>query len=333
MKTAINDFPQLLQTFFTDRLMKQRRASQHTIASYRDSFRLLLKFAQQRLRKSPSAIAIDDLDARLVCAFLEHLEKERRVSVRSRNVRLAAIHSFFRFLAFEKPSHSAQIQQVLAIPTKRDVRRPVCFLMPAEIDALLAAPDTNSWGGRRDRTFLLLAVQTGLRVSELVGLRRKNVVFGTGAHVKCRGKGRKDRCTPLRKDAVTALHAWLREGNGGPEDFLFPNARSGPLSRDGVEYLLRKHPSTACKKCPSLETKRVTAHTLRHSAAMTWLESGVDRTVIALLLGHESTETTDIYLHASMQLKEKALAKTNPNTLSSRRFKPDDAVLAFLKSL
>lgn len=333
MKTQTNDFPRLLQAFFTDRLMKQRRASPHTIASYRDAFRLLLKFAQKRLKKPPSSISIDDLDARLVSAFLEYLEKERRVSVRSRNVRLAAIHSFFKFLAFEEPSHSAQIQQVLAIPTKRYVRRPVCFLTLAEIDALLAAPDTNTWGGRRDRTFLFLAVQTGLRVSELLGLRRKDVVFGTGAHVKCRGKGRKNRCTPLRKDSVTALRAWLRERNGGPEDFLFPNARSGPLSRDGVEYLLRKHLPAARKQCPSLETKRVTAHTLRHSAAMTWLESGVDRTVIALLLGHESADTTDIYLHASMSLKEKAIARTTPKTPSPRRFKPDDAVLEFLKNL
>ena len=333
MKTPTNDFPRLLQAFFMDRLMKQRRASPHTIASYRDTFRLLLKFAQKRLKKSPSSVTIDDLDVPSVCAFLDHLENERGVCARTRNVRLAAIHSFYHFLAFEAPIHSAQIQQVLAIPAKRYVRRPVCFLTQDEIDALLAAPDIGTWGGRRDRTFLLVTAQTGLRVSESLGLRCKDVSLGRGAHVRCRGKGRKNRCTPLRRDSAIALRTWLRERGGEPEDALFPNARGGPLSRDGVEYLLRKHLSTARKHCPSLEGKRVTAHTLRHSAAMEWLQNGVDRTVIALLLGHESAETTDVYLHASMSLKEKAIAKTKSKTIRSTRFKPDDALLAFLKSL
>lgn len=337
MKKNPNDFPKLLQTFFTDRLMKQRQASPHTIAGYRDTFRLLLKFGQKRLKKSPSSIRCEDLDASFVCAFLEHLESNRRVSPRTRNVRLAAVHSFFHFLAFEKPTLSAQIQRVLAIPTKRYVRRPVHFLTQPEIDALIAAPDTTTWGGRRDRTFLLLAVQTGLRVSELLSLRCHDVVLGTGAeagaHVRCTGKGRKNRCTPLRKDSVAALRAWLRECDGDPDDPLFPSTRRGPLGRDGVEYLLRKHVATARACCPSLRQKRVTAHVLRHSAAMEWLQDGVDRAVIALLLGHESAETTDIYLHASMQLKEQAIAKTKAKDFRSRRYKPGDDLLTFLKNL
>lgn len=333
MKKLQNDFPRLLQAFFTDRLIKQRRASPHTIAGYRDTFRLLLKFSHKRLKKLPSAIRNEDLDAPLVCAFLEHLERDRHISPRTRNVRLAAIHSFFQFLAFEKPEHSAQIQRVLAIPTKRYVRRPVCFLTQSEIDALLAAPDTTTWVGRRDRAFLLLAVQTGLRVSELLSLRCQDVVLGTGAHVRCTGKGRKNRCTPLRKDSVIALRTWLKERDGEPEDPLFPSTRSGPLGSDGVEYLLRKHVATARIHCPALQAKRVTAHVLRHSAAMDWLQHGIDRSVIALLLGHESAETTDIYLHASMKLKEQAIAKTKPKELRSRRYKPDDNLLAFLRNL
>jgi site-specific recombinase XerD len=323
----------LLQAFFTERLMQQRRASPHTLASYRDTFRLLLKFAQRLLKKLPSSVTIDDLNASFVCAFLAHLENERGVTARTRNVRLAAIHSFFHFLAFEKPTHSGQIQQVLAIPTKRYARRPVSFLTQPEIDALLAAPDISTWGGRRDRTFLLVAAQTGLRVSELLGLRCEDVVLNDGAHVRCTGKGRKERCTPLRKDSVDALRTWLRERDGDPHEPLFPSVNSTPLGRDGVEYLLRKHLPAARARCPSLETKRVTAHSLRHSAAMEWLQNGVDRTVIALLLGHESAETTDVYLHASMKLKERAVARTKSKTLRSRRFKPDDALLTFLKSL
>jgi site-specific recombinase XerD len=332
-KLPVNDFPRLLQAFFTDRLMKQRRVSPHTIASYRDTFRLLLKFAQRRLKKLPSCVTVDDLDASFVCAFLDYLESARGVCPRTRNVRLAAIHSFFQFLAFEKPTHSAQIQQVLAIPTKRYVRRPVSFLTEPEIDALLAAPDISTWSGRRDRTFLQVAAQTGLRVSELLGLRCNDVVLGDGAHVRCTGKGRKSRCTPLRKDSVAALRIWLRERDGDPDAPLFPSTRGSFLGRDGVEYLLRKHLPAARDRCASLKTKRVTAHSLRHSAAMEWLHHGVDRAVIALLLGHESAETTDVYLQASMKLKERAVAKTTSKTLSSRRFKPDDALLAFLKSL
>ncbi|MFQ5853315.1 MAG: site-specific integrase [Candidatus Binatia bacterium] len=332
MKTN-GDLPALLQAFFTDRLMRQRKASPHTIASHRDTFRLLLGFAQQRLKRAPSKLAIEDLDPPFICAFLEHLEKDRGNSARSRNVRLAAIHSFFRYVALQEPSHSALAQRILAIPSKRYRRRQIEFLTRPEIDALLAAPNQDTWAGRRDRTLILVAVQTGLRVSELTGLCCKDIALETGAHIRCTGKGRKDRCTPLRKEAVTALRAWLRQPNARPEQPLFPNARGGPLSRDGVQYLLAKHVATARKQCPSLKKKRVSPHVLRHSTAMDLLQHGVDRSVIALWLGHESVETTQMYIHANLELKEQALAKTAPLGVPPGRYRPDDQLLAFLKSL
>lgn len=331
---AIPDrFPGLLQAFFTDRLMHQRQASPHTIASYRDTFRLLLQFAHERLRKEPSALSINDLDTPFIGVFLDHLEKNRGIGPRSRNVRLAAIHSFFRYVALHEPSHSGLAQRVLAMPSKRFDRRPIEFLTRPEIEALLAAPDKDSWGGRRDWTLLLVAVQTGLRVSELIGLRCEDVVLGIGAHIRCWGKGRKERCTPLRREAVAALRVWLRERRDRSSDVLFTNARGQQLSRDGVEYLLAKHVAAARRFCASLAKKRITVHVLRHSAAMDLLQHGVDRTVIALWLGHESVETTQMYLHADLQIKEKALAKTTPVKARPGRYRPDDRLLAFLKSL
>ena len=326
-------FPVLLEAFFTDRLMLQQKASPNTIASHRDTFRLLLGFAQERLKKAPSKLTIEDLDAPFVGSFLEYFEKERGNTARSRNVRLAAIHSFFRYVALEEPSCSALAQRILAMPNKRFKRKPIEFLTRTETEALLAAPDQSTWGGRRDRTLLLLAIQTGLRVSELVGLRCSNIVLGTGAHVRCTGKGRKERCTPLRKETVVALRAWLRHLTGDSSEPLFPNARGGPLSRDGVEYLLAKHMATAVKQCPALKKKRVSAHVLRHTTAMDMLEHGVDRSVIALWLGHENIETTQVYLHANMKLKEQALNKAAPFNGRLKRFRPDDELLAFLKSL
>lgn len=326
-------FCELLQAFFTERLMSQRNASPHTIANYRDTFRLLLGFVHRRVKKMPTALAVQELDAPFVGQFLDHLEKERNNSPRSRNVRLAAIHSFFHYVALREPSLVAVAQRVLAIPSKRFTRTPVDFLSRGEVQALLAAPDQNTWSGRRDRAWLLVAVQTGLRVSELIGLRGQDVVLGAGAHVRCTGKGRKTRCVPLRKETVLALRAWVRERGGQPTDALFPNARGTPLTRDGVEYLLAKHLVVARLACPSLKTKRVSAHVLRHTTAMDLLQNGVDRSVIALWLGHESMETTQAYLHANLQLKEQALAKTEPFTGQSRRYRPTDRLLAFLQSL
>jgi site-specific recombinase XerD len=332
MRTSTN-FQALLQAFFTDRLMLQRQASPETIKSYRDAFCLLFRFVQQRLNKAPSALEMGDLDAPLIVDFLCWLETKRGNSTRTRNARLAAIHSFFKYASLYDPAHSGMIQRILAIPGKRYDRAPVEYLTRSETEALLATPDQSTWGGRRDRTLLLLTVQTGLRVSELIGLDRQDIVLDNGAHVRCKGKGRKERCTPLRKETVEVLRVWIRESNGLPSEPLFPNARGHRLSRDGVEYLLRKHATTAAQQCPSLKKKRVSPHTLRHTAAMELLQQGVDRTVIALWLGHETLETVDVYVHANLQMKEQALNKTTPLDVPPGRYRPDDALLAFLKSL
>lgn len=332
MNTPAN-VPRLLEAFFTERLIDQRQASPHTIASYRDAFCLLLRFIEQRTQKAPAMLSLPDLDAPVISAFLDHLEQARGNHPRSRNARLAAVHAFFRYVALHEPGYSALAQRVLAIPAKRYETAPIEFLTRAESEALVAAPDPTTWLGRRDRTLLLLAVQTGLRVSELTGLCCQDVVLGRGAHVRCLGKGRKARCTPLRQDAVSALQAWLRERQGQPTDPLFPTRRGGPLSRDSVEHLVAKHTLTARQHCPSLNTKHVTPHVLRHAAAMELLQHGVDCAVIALWLGHESIETTQIYLHASLEMKEQALEKTAPLDVPPGRYQPDDELLAFLKNL
>ena len=330
---AAADFPRLLALFFTERLMRQRQASPHTIASYRSTFRLLVRYAQRALNKPPSEMALDDFDTSLLGDFLNHLETERGNDPRTRNTRLAAIRSFFRFVALHEPRYAALAQRVLAIPDKRYTRRPVAYLDRDEIEALLRAPNPRTRTGRRDRTLLLVAVQTGLRASELIGLRCEDVRLGAGAHVRCHGKGRKERCTPLRKDAATALRAWLKERRGESVDPVFPNQRGGSLSHDSLGYLLSKHLATARARCPSLAKKRVSFHSLRHSCAMELLQSGVDRAVIALWLGHESVETTYIYLHADLKLKEQAMARTAPSHMPPARYRPDDDVLAFLNRL
>lgn len=333
MKRAMTDLPRLLEAFFLDRLIQQRRVSPYTVASYRDTFRLLLHFAERRLKTAPSALRLADLDAPLVGAFLHHVENERGNSARSRNVRLAAIRSFFRYAALQAPEHAGLIQRVLAMPNKRFERRPVDFLVHPEIDALLEAPDRSTWTGRRDHALLLVAVETGLRCSELAGLRIESLVLGRGAYLRCHGKGRKERCTPLRKSTVAVLRGWLRERAGAPSDPIFPNARGGRLSPDGIEYIVAKHVAAARQCCASLERKRVTPHVLRHTAAMELLRSGVDRAVIALWLGHESVETTQMYLDADLALKERALARTAPRKAHARRYRPRDRLLDFLKGL
>jgi len=331
--TTLTSFPALLERFFTQRLMQQRQASPHTVSSYRDTFRQFLKFVQQRLHKPPSHLNFEEIDASLVVTFLDSLEKRQGLSVRSRNLRLTAIHSFFRYAAFEAPDHSAQIQRVLAIPSKRFTRTLVQFLTRSEVDALLAAPDQHTWSGRRDHAFILLAVQTGLRLSEMTGLKREDLILGTGAHVRVVGKGRKERCTPVAKSTLAVLKAWLREPQRGDSDVLFPSAQGERLSVHGVQYLLNKHRVTASKVCPSLKQKRVTVHRLRHTMAMDLLQAGVDRSVIALWLGHESVETTQIYLEATLAMKEKALAKTTAPRGRPSRYRPGDPLLGFLNSL
>jgi site-specific recombinase XerD len=331
--TASISLAPLLERFFTQRLMQQRQASPHTISSYRDTFRLLLTFTQQRRHTPPARLTLQEIDTPLIVAFLDHLEQHRGLSPRSRNLRLTAIHSFFRYAAFEAPTHAGQIQRVLAIPSRRFTRTLVRGLTRQEVEALLAAPDPRTWFGRRDHAFLLVAVQTGLRLSEMTGLTRQDVTLGTGAHVHVIGKGRKERCTPLAKPTVAVLKAWLREPQRGDGQVLFPNARGGRLSVHGVQYRLVKHGATASRVCPSLKQKRVTVHVLRHTMALDLLQAGVDRSVIALWLGHESVETTQIYLEATLAMKEEALARTTPPNGRPGRYRPGDQLLGFLNSL
>ena len=332
MKNPAN-FPALLESFFTQRLLTQRNASPHTIASYRDTFRLLLHFAQKRLHKPPSQLAMEDLNAPFLGTFLNDLENHRANSARSRNLRLTAIRSFFRYAALEVPQYAALIQRVLAIPNKKQARPLVDFLTQPELRALLTAPNRNTWLGRRDHALVLTALQTGLRLSEITNLRQGDVSLRSGAHIRCQGKGRKERCTPLAKPTVAVLAAWIREQGKDDSKILFPSARGGPLSSDAVQYLVTKYAAVARKNCPSLSQKRVSPHVLRHTAAMELLQAGVDRALIALWLGHESVETTQIYLDADLALKEKVLAKTTPMKGKRGSYKPSDELLGFLKSL
>jgi integrase/recombinase XerD len=322
-----------LQAFFTDRLIRQRHASPHTIAAYRDTLRLLLDYAAGQFARQPCQLDISDLDAPLIARFLDHLEQQRGNSIRTRNLRLAAIHSLFRYAQHRHPEHADDIARVLAIPPKRPDRALVTFLADPEIDALLAAPDRTTWTGRRDHALLVLAIQTGLRASELTGLRRRDVHLATGPHISCHGKGRKDRITPLIPTTVTVLKVWLAERAGNRDDPLFPTIRGQRLSRDGLERRLTKHIGIATQRCPTLREKNVTPHTLRHTAAMRLLHAGVDTTVIALWLGHERVDTTQIYLHADLALKERAIARTTPPDTRPGRYRPPDTLLAFLETL
>lgn len=327
------DLGALLEAFFRKRLISQRRASPHTIASYRDTFRLLLAFAQKRTSRPASKLAFQDMNPSLVSDFLDHLESSRTNTARTRNLRLTAIRSFFHFAALEAPQHGGIIQRVLAIPNKRCKRPLIGYLTRPEIEALLGAVDTSKWIGRRDYALLLVAMQTGLRSSELTGIRREDLTLGTGAHIHCVGKGRKERGTPLTKTACRVLKAWIKEPRSIESAFLFPSLSGGRLSADAVQDLVNKHVAVARAKCPSLMKKRVTPHVLRHTAAMELLQAGVDRSMIALWLGHESVDTTQIYLDANLALKEEILAKTNPVNGKSDRYRPTDRLLSFLNSL
>ena len=322
-----------LQAFFAERLIGQRQASPHTIAAYRDTLRLLLSFAAQHTSRPPSMLDVDDLDAPLIGAFLDHLEHERGNTVRTRNARLAAVRSLFRYAALKHPEHAATIQRVLAIPAKRTDQALVTFLTGPELQALLDAPDQSTWIGRRDHALILLAAQTGLRVSELLGLSCSDIQLGTGAHVNCLGKGRKQRITPLTKQTVDVIRAWIRERAGQPDEPLFTTSTGRKLSRDALEHRLAKHAATAATACPSLATKTITPHVLRHTAAMRLLHADVDTTVIALWLGHEQIQTTQIYLHADLAIKQKALDRTTPPNTRPGRYQPTDLILKFLDAL
>jgi site-specific recombinase XerD len=329
----VTDLAPVLQGFFTDRLARQKKASPNTVAAYRDTCRLLLAFAQDKTGKPPSRLSLADLDAALVGAFLQHLEDDRGNGSATRNARLAAIHSLFKYAAPRAPEHAAVISQVLAIPPRRRERAIVSYLTPEEADALVAAPGRTTWHGRRDHALLLLAIQTGLRVSEITGLARQDVHLGTGPHVRCHGKGRKDRATPLTAQTVKVLRTWLAELGPAPGSPLFPTQSGRRMSRDAVEKLVARHVTAAADSCQSVKEKNVTPHTLRHTAAMTLLKAGVDTSVIALWLGHEGPETTQVYLHADMSIKEQALTRVQQPGTSPGRYRPPDTLLAFLDNL
>lgn len=329
----MTDIAPVLQAFFTERLQRERNASSHTVAAYRDTWRLLLGFATKRVGKPASALDLEDFAVPLICAFLDYLENDRANTVRTRNARLAAIHSLFRYAALRHPESAATVARVLAIMPKQFERAIVAFLTETEVQALLAAPDLTSWIDRRDRALLLVAVQTGLRISELIGLRRNDVHLGAGAHLLCHGKGRKERITPMTGPTVKVLRAWLAESDTIADPYVFSTRLGKPLSRDAIERRIALHAADAATLCPSLTKKHVSAHVLRHTAAMRLLEAGIDPTVIALWLGHESVETTAIYLHAHLGIKEAALARARMPNAKPGRYRPSDPLLAFLESL
>lgn len=332
MQTS-TELPGLIEGFFTKRLIAQRRLSPHTIASYRDTFRLLLTFAEEHFGRAPSKLALPDFTASFVSEFLDHVERIRHNKPRSRNLRLTAIRSFFRYAALEAPEHSAVIQRVLSIPSKRYTRRLIGYLTRPEIEAVLAAVDRTTWFGRRDYALLLTGLQTGLRLAELTGLRRQDVALGPCGHVQCLGKGRKERGTPLTDSASRVLGCWMKELGPSETAFLFPSRSGGRMSADAVQDLVAKHVVVARKTCPSLERKRVTPHVLRHTSAMELMQAGVDRSMIALWLGHVSVETTQIYLDANMALKQEILAKTKPIDGTVGFYRPGDRLLGFLRGL
>jgi integrase/recombinase XerD len=331
--TASPELPELLQGFFTRRLIAQRNVSPNTLASYRDTFRLLFQYAEKQLRRPPSSLTLGDLNAEFIGGFLDMVERERGNATRTRNLRLTAIRSFFRYAALEAPQNAGLIQRVLAIPSKRYCRKIVGFLTQTEVGAILSTVDQSTWCGQRDHALLLTMMQTGLRLAEITGLHRQDAVLGVGAHVRCQGKGRKERCTPITKSTARTMRAWLKRQNGNGDDYLFPSARGGRLSHDAVQDVVAKHVAVAQRKCTSLANRRITPHMLRHTAAMELLQAGIDRSLIAIWLGHESVDTTQIYLDANLSLKEQILAQSRQPNAKTRRFRPSDRLLDFLRNL
>lgn len=323
----------LLQYFFTEHLASHKQVSPRTIIAYRDSFRLLLQFLKKQTGKEPSTLCVDDLDAPAILAFLQSLEEQRDNQVCSRNARLTAIRSFFHVVALRDPASLGVVSRVLAIPRKRTDKRLVSYLTREEIDALLAGPDQSTWIGRRDHALLLTMYNSGARLSEMTGLRRAQIKFDSTTYLQLHGKGRKERVVPLWAKTGRVLRDWFRELEAKATEVAFPSIRGTPLSNDGLDYLLQQAVKRSAEACPSLLTKRVTPHLIRHTCAMHLLQAGVDMAVIALWLGHESIETTHIYVEADLALKQRALDRLAPTPCSVRRFKADDSLLAFLASL
>ena len=331
--TEVPNLGTLLQQFFTEYLMQQRAASPCTIASYRDTFCLLFAFTERKLGKRPAALCLENITADLVLEFLEYLENERHNSIRTRNACCAAIRSFMHYVARKAPFALAITQSVLAIPAKRFERPLVGFLSREQIEAVLAAPDRNTWSGQRDRVMFATLYNTGARVSELTGMRIGDLCLAPTATVHIRGKGRKERTVPLWRNTASQLRRWLRHGPRAQERPLFPNRTGGAMTRTSVAERLRLAVHTAAQRFPELATRRISPHLVRHSTAMHLLQSGVDITVIALWLGHESPATTHTYIEADLAMKERAMQALSPPKVQSVRYKPDDRVLAFLRGL
>lgn len=329
---AVPGFPALVQDFFTQRLLNQANVSARTVASYRDAFRLMLQYAE-KTGKSATTLTLRDLDASFVLAFLDHLEKERGNSVRTRNVRLVALRSFLHYAALRDPTSLPTIERVLAIPMKRFDRPLLGFLSREEIEAIVAGPDRSTWSGHRDQVMLATFYNTGARVSEIIALRTQDAQLDHNVCLHLHGKGRKERSVPLWKSTATMIKEWLRRADLRPGAPLFPNRDGTALSRSGVEKRLRAAVVIAAERCPSLRQRRISPHILRHTTAMHLLQSGVDITVIALWLGHESPATTHLYLEADLSMKEQALKRVEEPPWKSRRFRPSDHLLAFLDGL
>jgi integrase/recombinase XerD len=323
----------LVQYFFTQHLCEHRRSSARTIVAYRDTFRLLLNFLQARTGRAPTALTLADLDAPAILAFLDHIETERHNQIRSRNARLGAIRSFFRIVAVRDPANLGLVNRVLAIPTKRTDHRLVTYLTRVEMDAVLAAPDPATWLGRRDHSLLLTMYNSGARASEIINLRCTQVTFSSNTYVQLHGKGRKERTVPLWPQTARVLQRWFHELEATADSLAFPTIRRTVLSADGLNHLLQHAVQRAATDCPSLLTKRVTPHVIRHATAMHLLQSGVDIATIALWLGHESIETTHGYVEADLASKQRALEKLAPAQGQLQRYQPEDELLRFLAGL
>lgn len=328
-----NLLPRLIQQFFCERLKDQRNVSPHTIASYRDTFRLLLDFAQKKTGREPAQLEMGDLDAATILAFLDQLEKKRGNQPRTRNARLAAIRTFMNYAALQEPSLLALTHCVVAIPMKRFPRPLLGFLSRAEMDAILSAPDPATWSGRRDRVLFATMYNTGARVSEILAVKRSDLQLGPAGSLRLFGKGRKERSLPLWKNTVKQIKRWLKEVPDSPDEKVFSNQRRQPLSRSGVEYRLELAVQRAIPRCPSLKARSISPHTIRHTTAMHLLQSGVDITVIALWLGHESPATTHGYIELDLAMKRKTLEKLPSPKPRQPHLKMTDSLIAFLETL
>ena len=323
----------LLEEFFNEHMKSRKHASPHTIASYSDTFQLILQYAFKKLKKKPPELTINDFNAQFLCDFLADQEECRKICARTRNARLVAIRSFFRYFSYRLLESGSLINEVLAIPEKRMDQKLIDFLTKEEVDALLKAPNQKTWIGKRDHVFLIVAIQTGMRLAELTALKWENVHLGQGASIECLGKGRKNRSTPLSKEAINCLFLWSKELDSAASNIVFPTIHGCRMSSDSVQYMLKKNTIIAAKHCSSLTSKKITPHVLRHTTAMRLVQCGIDLPSIALWLGHESIKTTYVYLRADIEMKERILKKAPPLNTKTSRYKPNDKTMSFLKKL